>query len=247
MRLFTVGLLGVVVGVLGTGCTRTFAREAVQPNPLLHPSETLRTSEKVTIVTGDMDLVAPNVNDKDLDVQSSENTTNATVAHPHRWPLINQASFTMVSRDRLRFHVQIDHKWEEWADLTTWDVHLEDDAGHTWAPASVEHPRTKLITKMWDREQRTAVCGGTGRDANGNCITTVAILDDGWKRRQTLGSLSVFRGNADFVFYQTDIMKADLRHLRLVVKRVGEAFEFNWRFNDKVADNPPVPSAGHQP
>ena len=49
MRLFTMGLLGVVVGILGAGCTRTFAREAVQPNPLLHPSETLRTSEKVTI------------------------------------------------------------------------------------------------------------------------------------------------------------------------------------------------------
>ena len=32
------------------------------------------------------------------------------------------------------------------------------------------------------------------RDANGNATTRSAINDDGWKRRQTLGSLSVFRG-----------------------------------------------------
>jgi hypothetical protein len=239
MRALNIGLLALVA-VGGAGCARTFRAEAVQPNPMTQEqsAEILPISERVTIITGDMELDAPD---------APAPGERVTPTHNHRYPLVNQASFTVVSRDRLRFHVQIDHKWEEWADLTTWDVHLEDDAGHTWAPASVEHPRTKLITKMWDREQRTAVCGGTGRDANGNCITTVAILDDGWKRRQTLGSLSVFRGNADFVFYQTDIMKADLRHLRLVVKRVGEAFEFNWRFNDKVADNPPVPSAGHQP
>jgi hypothetical protein len=47
--------------------------------------------------------------------------------------------------------------------------------------------------------------------------------------------LSVFRGNADFVFYQRDIMHADVRKLRLVVRRTGEAFEFVWRFHDTVA------------
>ena len=41
------------------------------------------------------------------------NSPRASVAHNHRYPLINQASFTVVSRDRLRFHVQIDHKWQD--------------------------------------------------------------------------------------------------------------------------------------
>ena len=50
-----------------------------------------------------------------------------------------------------------------------------------------------------------------------------------------LGSLSVFRGKADFVFYQRDMMDPDVRRLRLVVKRVGEAFEFVWKFRDTVA------------
>ena len=235
MRLFTVGLLGVVVGVFGAGCTRTFEKEAVQPNPLLHPSDTLRTSEKVTIVTGDMDLVAPNVNDKDLDVQSSENTTNATVAHPHRWPLINQASFTMVSRDRLRFHVQIDHKWEDYADLKQWDVDLTDDQGHHWDPESIEHVRRHIITTMWDQEQRSQICDSLGRNATGNCINTIGFANDGWRNRQPLGSLSVWRGNGDFVFYQRNLFNTKVRWMKLTVSRSGQQFEFVWRFQDDVA------------
>jgi hypothetical protein len=140
-----------------------------------------------------------------------------------------------VSRDRLRFHVQIDHKWEEYADLKSWEVELRDDNGHSWQPEGIEKARTDLITTMWDREQRTSVCDGRGRDATGNCFNTVAFQDDGWKRRQTLGSLSVFRGKADFVFYQRDLFTANVRSLKLIVKRSGEAFEFTWRFADNVA------------
>jgi len=217
-------LVLVIVGALG--CTRTFRAEAVQPNPMAMPTETLRSSEKVTIVTGDMELEAPD---------APEPTKNATITRNHRYPLINQASFTIVSRDRLRFHVQIDHKWEEWADLKTWDVHLEDDQGHVWNPEAVEHAHTKLMSTMWDREQRTSVCSSAGRGPTGACISTIGVLDDGWKHRQTFGTLSVFRGNADFVFYQRDMMHADVRKLRLVVKRMGEAFEFSWKFRDAVA------------
>jgi hypothetical protein len=218
-------MVAMTIGWLG--CSRTFHAEAVQPNPLAMPTDTLRTSEKLTIVTGDMELEAPDAPDP--------KEKGASIVHNHRYPLINQASFTVVSRDRLRFHVQIDHKWEDWADLTSWDVRLEDDAGHVWNPEAVEHARTRVITKMWDREQRTAICSSAGREASGNCIATVGFQDDGWKRRQTLGSLAVFRGNADFVFYQRDLMQPELRKLRLVVKRTGEAFEFVWRFRDSVA------------
>jgi hypothetical protein len=208
------------------GCARTFRAEAVQPNPSSSSTETLRNSETVTIVTGDMELEAPD---------RPEYTKDAVPIRNHRYPLINQASFTMVSRDRLRFHVQIDHKWEDWADLKSWDVYLEDDQGHKWFPEAVEHAHTKLMSQFWDREQRTSICGAEGRDPTGQCINTIGLANDGWKHRQTLGTLSVFRGNADFVFYQRNIMHADLHKLRLVVKRTGEAFEFSWKFHDTVA------------
>jgi hypothetical protein len=222
------GLLGCLVlsAAALTGCSRTFVGEAVQPNPLATPTETLRASEKITIVTGDMDLDQPD---------PAEGYKDASQTHNHHYPLKNSASFTLVSRDRLRFHVQIDHKWQEYADLNSWDVYLVDNEGHKWIPEAVEHARTKLITTMWDREQRSAICDSRGRDARGDCITTIGMQDDGWRRRQTLGSLSVFRGNADFVFYQRDLFKPSLRQLRLVVKRSGEAFEFTWNFQDNVA------------
>jgi hypothetical protein len=236
MRVLRTGMLlapALLGGVVVFGCSRTFRAEAIQPNPVATPTETLRSSEKITIITGDMELEAPDAPDP----AASPVGRNASVVHNHHYPLINQASFTLVSRDRLRFHVQIDHKWEEWADLKSWDVMLEDDQGHVWNPEAVEHARTRLINTVWDREQRTAICSAAGRDGTGNCITTIGMKDDGYLHRQTLGTLSVFRGNADFVFYQRNIMHAELRKLRLVVKRTGEAFEFVWRFRDTVASD----------
>src|ERR1043165_7455906 len=230
MRCAYAGLLATL-GLLAPGwlgCTRTFRAEVVQPNPMVTPTETLRNSEKITIVTGDMELEVP---------YAAEPGERATIANNHRYPLVNQASFTLVSRDRLRFHVQIDHKWEEWADLKSWDVMLTDDQGHIFNPEAVEHVRTRLVNTVWDREQRTAICSAAGRDGTGNCIQTVGMRDDGYLHRQTLGTLSVFRGNADFVFYQRNIMHEDLRKLRLVVKRTGEAFEFVWKFHDTVASD----------
>jgi hypothetical protein len=216
----------VLVVAVAPGCSRTFKGVAVQPNPLVDQNETLRESEKITIVRGDMDLEAP---------AAAAGAGTASVAHNHKYPLLNRAQFTMVSRDRLRFHVQIDHKWEEYADLETWQVELVDDKGRHWYPETVEHARTRIITTMWDREQRTAVCDSRGRDANNNCFNMIGYREDGWKRRQTLGSLSVYRGNADFVFYERDLFSVNVRSLKLVVKRPGEAFEFVWRFQDNVA------------
>jgi len=223
------GRLLVAVAVLAgasAGCSRTFKGAVVQPNPLVDQNETLRESEKITIVRGDMDLEQPD---------PARGAGTASAVRNHRYPLLNEARFTMVSRDRLRFHVQIDHKWEEYADLNSWEVTLTDDKGRIWMPESIEHANTKIITTMWDREQRTAICDSRGRDANANCYSTIGYRDDGWKRRQTLGSLSVYRGRGDFVFYQRDLFSVNVRSLKLIVKRSGEAFEFVWHFQDSVA------------
>ena len=216
----------LVAMVALAGCSRTFQATAVQPNPMANQNETLRTSEPITIVRGDMDLEAP---DPAAGIGTGSPIRN------HHYPLINKASFTVVSRDRLRFHVQIDHKWEEYADLNTWEVELVDDKGRKWTPEEIDHAHTHIITTMWDREQRTSICDSRGRDSNNNCFNTIGYQEDGWRRRQTLGSLSVYRGNADFVFYQRDLFTANVRSLRLIVKRSGEAFEFTWRFQDNVA------------
>jgi hypothetical protein len=218
----------VAFAVVATACTRTWQQEAVQPNPVLHPTETLRVSEKITIVTSQMGLEVP---------LPAEGVRSAQYTRNRKYPLLNQASFTLVSRDRLRFHVQVDHTWDEYADLTTWEVKLEDDQGHTWSPESVEHVRRKVLTTMWDKEQRTSQCDSRGRDAKGDCFNTVGFYDDGWRRRTELGNISVFRGNGDFVFYQRDIMSPQVRWLKLTMRRSGQEFAFTWRFEDEVASN----------
>jgi hypothetical protein len=190
-----------------------------QPNPLEAANETLRESEPVVIVTGDMELEQP---------REAESGQRVSVARNKRYPLENVATFTVVSRDRLRFHLQIEHKWQEWADPTSWDVYLVDDQGHEYLPESVEHANTRHLVSMWDREVRTAQ-----RNVYGDIV---AINEDGWKRRQSLGSLSVFRGRADFVFYKRDIFRPDVRKLTLVVRRTEQAFKFTWNFADRVAD-----------
>lgn len=205
----------LIAGVAAAGCARTFDAKVVQPNPLVQPSETLRESEKATIIIGDMDLEVP---------EQPGPTRRVALLRNHLYPLTNEASWTMVSRDRLRFHVQIEHKWQEWADVSTWEVYLIDDMGRRYLPESVEHARTKHMVSMWDREQRSVQ-----RNMYGD-IT--AINEDGWRSRQTLGSLSVFRGTGDFVFYQRDLFTPDMRKLKLVVRRPGQAFEFGWNFDD---------------
>jgi len=221
----------LLVAVLAVaGCGRTFHGTAVQPNPVAHPTETLRESEPIQIITGDMELDAPVSNGC-----SGNSDCNATTFHNDHYPLFHVARFTVVSRDRLRFHVQVDHKWQEWADLKSWEVYLVDDAGHKWVPESVEHARVRLLTQMWDQEQRSAICSSEGRDGKGDCIRTLGFADDGWRRRQPLGSISVYRGKADFVFYQRDLFTSKVHWLKLVVKRSGQTFEFLWRFEDSVA------------
>lgn len=215
-------VIAILVVTSVAGCARTFRGEATQPNPLAHPTETLRHSEKITIVTGDMELTQVHPPETGQRVGLVNRVGGSS-----KYPLVNQASFTVVSRDRLRFHVQVDHKWQEWADLTSWDVELIDDKGQHWAPESVEHARTKIMTTMWDREVRTAQ-----RNRFGDVI---AINDDGWKNRQTLGTLSVFRGKADFVFYSRNLFNPDVRLLKLIVRRPGETFQFTWKFEDTVA------------
>lgn len=221
---------GVLAVVALAGCTTTFKKDAVQPNPLVHPSETLRSSEVITIVTGDMELDAP---------EPATGYTSSSIARYHHYPLLNEASFTMVSRDRMRFHVQIDHKWDDYADLKTWDVVLIDDQGHRWLPEAVEHVRRRVLTTMWDREKQRAICDSSGRDGKGDCLNTIGHDEStGYLDRQTLGSVSVYRGNADFVFYDRDMFRPNLKWLKLVVKRSGEAFEFTWHFEEAVAARP---------
>jgi len=205
------------------GCHRAFHTSVVQPNPLSQPLETLRESERLTIVTGDMELSMPSVT-------GASSSYGGTIAGQRRYPLQNAASFTVVSRDRLRFHVQIEHKWQEYAKLTNWNAYLIDDHGRVYVPQEVDFLSARHVVFMWDYETRSAVRNRFG--------DVVSVNDDGYRNRQPLGSLSLFRGRGDFVFYSRDIFTPDVQALTLVLEKSGVSFEFTWRFSE---DAPPPP------
>jgi len=207
-------LVFVVALCSWAGCDRVFRGRTSQPNPLSHPNETLRISEPITIVTGDMELEVPR----------APGPGSASVQHNQRLPLNNMASFTVVSRDRLRFHVQIEHKWEEWADLHNWDASIITSQGRRYEPERVEQGRPKHVVLMWDYEVRSYQPDSFGDISY--------VRNDGHKRRQPLGSLSLFRGRGDYVFYSRDIFTPQLEWITLVVERRGVAFAFTWKFTD---------------
>lgn len=213
------GVLFVVVALMvSAACQKTFRGSVSQPNPLRVPNETLRSSEAVVIVTGDMELNMPR------GVQAD----GETVYVHQRYPLNNMASFTVVSRDRLRFHVQIEHKWKEWADLATWDAYLIDDQGHRYVPEVLDSSKPMHVVSMWDYETRTMI--------RNHFNDVVGILRDGHRHRKALGSLSVFRGRGDFVFYARDIFTPDIKRLTLVIERNTLAFAFTWKFAEDGKD-----------
>ncbi len=220
MNLATKSCFIVASCVALASCHRTFSASISQPNPLAQPLDTLRQTAKLTIVTGDMDLVhprPPRVKGRD-----------SLLSH-QRYPLQNTASFTIVSRDRLRFHVQIEHKWKDYTDISTWKAVLTDDQGNVFQPTGIDSVKAKHLMETWSFQRRT-----TRRNRFGDIVQ---INNDGYKDRQPLGNLSVFRGRGDFVFYQRDIFGPEVRSMSLSLTRSGVTFKYTWKFAD---DGKPV-------
>ncbi|HET6611263.1 MAG TPA: hypothetical protein VFG83_04710 [Kofleriaceae bacterium] len=189
-----------------------------QPNPLAQPFETLRVSEPVVIVTGDMELSLPRVS----------HAADGTIVARDNFPLTNVARFAVVSRDRLRFHVQIEHKWREWADPATWKatliIHRHHHAWRYRPNNPDDDSRTKHVVLMWDWESRSVVRNRFG--------DIVRVNNDGYLRRHALGSLSVFRGTGDFVFFRRNLFSSDIDAMSLVLERSGFVYRFTWKFQD---------------
>lgn len=201
------------------GCHKTLSARVVQPNPLCQPLETLRQSETADIVTGDHELRAPEVGE----------ARTGSLMGSQAIRLHNKAAFKVVSRDRLRFRLQVEHKWREWADISGWRAYLIDDRGRRYEPEHAETGRNEHVVSMWDYETRSAV-----RDRYGD-ITHVN--QDGHKDRKALGSVSYFRGNSSLAFYARDLFTSELESLTLVLERPGMSLRWTWRFTESAHGN----------
>jgi len=100
-----------VAVVLACGCTKHMSAHVTEPPLLMSAGLVARTSLPLEIVTRDMEY-GP--------VQTR-----------------NGAYFVVVSRDRFRFHVVLQHKWDDFADLRTWNAYVVDAHGHRLEVESV--------------------------------------------------------------------------------------------------------------
>ena len=214
MRIYIALALGVLVAQ--SGCRRTFKGEVVQPNPLSQEGVSDRLSVPVMIVTGDNEIMVPS---GQVTQQGQAWETNK------RYPLRNIAQFMVVSRDRLRFHVQLEHKWEEYAAVKNWSAYLIDDQGRSYQPDEVDTTRNSHTSKMWDYERRSVRKNMFGD------ITSINRTS-GHIQRTKLASFTLYRGTGDFVFYGTDIFTPNVKGLRLVLRHKATEFEFAWRFDE---------------
>jgi hypothetical protein len=205
--------LWIVPFLVGAGaCTRTLQTKTVQPNPMLDPAspDLLRVSQRLYLDVGDMDL--PRI----------QGRSNGVWTPLNRMKLRNSAYFAVVSRERLRFHVKIVHKWEEFADPVRWNVRLVDDRGRVFYPELKERWRHKPLTRMWDHEHRTGVQNRWG--------DVIGTRNDGWRRRVPLEAVSVFEGRGDYTFRAKDLLHPGTRKLTLVMNRSGVEYRFEWQF-----------------
>jgi hypothetical protein len=154
--------------VVAAGCTHTFAQGAVQPNPLVTTNPTARTSERITITRNDDDLVVPSSqiesSDREMPAASAEygpvvKNNKVSFGAYYKLPLKTSASWTMVSRDDLRFHIEVDHKWLDYVDLAEWRAQLVDDQGRVYTPKAVEHRQARIIYSGHDDSAVTVYRG----------------------------------------------------------------------------------------
>jgi hypothetical protein len=110
----------LIAWILAAGCTKHLSTQVVQPPLAFGAGVESRTSIPLAIVVRDMDT--------------------------GRLPIRNSAYYVAVSRDRLRFHITLHHKWDEMADLKQWSLYVEDANGKRHYPEDVTAEVSQVTT-----------------------------------------------------------------------------------------------------
>lgn len=113
-------VVGILIAWSSCACKSQWTASVEQPPLVLSADRQARTSLPLAIVVKDMEL-------------------------PRRLRLANVAHYVVVSRDRLRFHVTLHHKWDDVASIENWGVWLEDQNGDVYAPEHVDQRRVRAL------------------------------------------------------------------------------------------------------
>jgi hypothetical protein len=174
-------VLGAAIACGATACRSHWTVETTQPAIVLRASKASRTSRPLTIVRREMEL-------------------------RYLW-LANTAYYVVVSRDRLRFHVTLRHKWESMSDVRTWEAWVEDGRG-------VRHDLEEIDQHI-EQVDPSRVIGGATMTRSGRLV--------GIPRAPVF-----YRGVVDFTVYGRDLFAA-ARRVTLVLRRPGYEYRYVWK------------------
>lgn len=134
---------------------------------------------------------------------------------PRDFQLRSSAQFTVVSLDRIRFHVGIARQDEEEADARGWKVRVEDESGHVYTPTRevVTLRRLALNWRLWPYSPGDSWCPSPP------CVSRV------------IPGYEAFEGRADYVLAVPGLL-ATHQKLVLILERRGQQLRFAWTFGD---------------
>lgn len=209
------GRLSLLVLLLGSvGCSRPLQATAVQPNPLLFTPRAEKRPESARLFIY--------VGHQDMDVVS-------------KMIMANSARFVVVSRDRLRFHVTVEHKWEEYADLRNWNVWMEDDKGRKFLPDSRDQSKNKNKSDYFDYQRRDAQLNAFGDVVR---VAPPGMVYNPEHRDQiaepvTMPSIDRYQGAGDYSFSARGIFGPHAQRIIFVMQRDdGTEYRYVWNFRD---------------
>jgi hypothetical protein len=176
----------------GAACTHTREARAIQPFPV-RTQDAVPSSATLYIHERDMHL-------------------------PWDYQLRSSAQFTVVSRDRLRFHVGIVRYFEDEADTGGWTAWLVDENGEKYAPEEREVARVNRISVDWALYPYTP--------GDGWCPNAQPC------KSRIVPGYQVYQGVADYMFHVDGLFTPARQKLTLVLRRGGMEFHYVWRFGD---------------
>jgi hypothetical protein len=182
-------LVGLVLGV--GACTRTFSGRLRTRDPLQEKKLEAYRSGTIVLGIGDIDVVG--VDGRPLGLAQS-------------------AWFEIVSKDEIRFHVLLSHKWEELSQVRDYRVRLRTDGGDDLAPTDVWTRRTLL-----EVHQNTL-----GQIRQGPTANSGPSLSEETFQRDLHGAGAVI------VFRHRDLVRKEVRSYTLVLEGNKRRLRFIW-------------------
>jgi hypothetical protein len=140
---------------------------------------------------------------------STQSIALADMHLPPRFKLPNEAQIVLVTRDRLRAHVRLVHRWKDMTDLDRWKAWLEDDRGRKLYPSAVDKRHTGHINEIVvpDLDHFARATGFVYRVP-----------------------VNLYDGGGDYDFYAPGFYHERIRRLTLVLERRGYQFRYTWHF-----------------